>query len=172
MPLIDKPAPKVKQRERKSQILALRAAGLTQTEIAKQFGVSRASIVRDFADLKPAADELDSRLNKLNSEISRVITVEARAKKYAKLATSAKNEAVSLGALQRIDDLDGIVTDKERLRAKQSEQPNRPMFVFNGGLSIDFGGGTPQHIDKDANNERHNSTNAPIVDVTPIKSSE
>ena len=132
---------KVPQAQRKQEILALQVAGLTQTEIAQKLGVSRSSIVRDLEQLRPAQKAVNDRLSELQSEITAILPVKERAVKYAQLAKSAKNEAVSLGALQRIDDLDGIVTEKERIRAKRDEQPaNQPMFVFQAGAKIDFGG--------------------------------
>ncbi len=110
---------------------------MTQDEIAATFGVSRRSIVRDLEDLRPAQAAVNDRLAALTTEITSAITVKQRAEKYAELATSAKNEAVSLGALQRIDDLDGIVTEKERLRSKGVEHSApAPMFVLPQGANI------------------------------------
>ncbi len=136
-------ATKLKPIARQKQVLALIAAGLTQKQIAAELGVSRASIARDCAELQPDTEQVEQRLQRLNQSIDQFVSVEQRARKYAELATKAKNEAVSLGALQRIDDLEGIVTDKERLRAKQSEQPaNQAMFILAPGMNISFGPST------------------------------
>lgn len=136
------------------QVTAMLAQpGVKQSDIAKALGCSLKTVSRIAQQVKPAIAEADSRLTALNKEIATVISVKQRAEKYAKLATSAKNEAVSLGALQRIDDLDGIVTDKERLRAKQVDPAanQRPIFVFQGGMNIDFGGApTPQDMVSDS----------------------
>src|SRR4030095_3056262 len=57
----------------------------------------------------------------------------------AELAMRAKNEAVSLGALQRIDDLDGIVTQKELVRTRRGAQSSpQPMFMLPPGANIHF----------------------------------
>jgi hypothetical protein len=126
-------------------IPSLQIAGLTQQQIAEQLQVSRATIVHDLSDMHPAETEAVEHLKTLVSEIHAILPVEKRAQKYADLATKAKNEAVSLGALQRIDDLDGIVTEKERIRAKRDERPAiQALFMLAPGASIDFGGGTPQ----------------------------
>lgn len=122
---------------RKPQILSLQAAGLTQDQIAAEFGVSRSAIARDLKEIRPALNDAESRLARLSSAIESVITLKQRAAKYADLALNAKNEAVSAGVLARIDDLDGIVTEKERIRAKGSEpQAIVPMFALPSGAHV------------------------------------
>ncbi len=82
---------------------------------------------------------MESNLARLNTAIDRILSVDQKAEKYVALATTAKNEAVSLGALQRIDDLAGIVTEKELVRSKRNE-PAAPtaMFSLPPGTSISF----------------------------------
>lgn len=128
---------KLKAPQRRQQILALQTAGFTQAEIAAQLHCSVSTIKNDLQVLAPAKSLAAAQLEVLNAAIGKVISVEERAQKYAQLATKAKNEAVSLGALQRIDDLDGIVTEKERIRAKRDDQPaNQPMFVLPPGANV------------------------------------
>jgi transcriptional regulator with XRE-family HTH domain len=130
---------KVPKSIRQPQILALQAAGLTQEQVAQEMGVSRQSITRDLREIAPAKAEMESNLARLNTAIDRILSVDQKAEKYVALATSAKNEAVSLGALQRIDDLAGIVTEKELVRSKRNE-PAAPqaMFMLPPGTSISF----------------------------------
>jgi predicted transcriptional regulator len=143
--------PQLTQRQRSVLIASMLANGISQTEIAKQLGISLSTVKRDIEDIRPGIEQAAERIKTLQDEIAQRCSIQERAARYAELATKAKNEAVSLGALQRIDDLDGIVTDKERIRAKRDDPGQAgPMFVFNGGLNIDFGGGAvqakPQHI--------------------------
>ena len=122
---------------RKAQILALQTAGWTQERIAQHFGVSRSTIITDLQDLQPARDQVEAALSKLVSALDTLQTVEDVALNYVELAQEAHNEAVRLGAQQRIDDLRGIVTEKERIRAKQSEViANQPMFVLPAGAQV------------------------------------
>jgi transcriptional regulator with XRE-family HTH domain len=135
--LIDRPKQKLRKTQRLQLIPTLQIAGMTQEQIAAQLGVSRSTIVTDLNDLHPLAVDATDKLKSLVDEIANVLPIKDRAEKYAKLATSAKNEAVSLGALQRIDDLDGIVTEKERIRAKRETQPeHQPMFALPPGAFV------------------------------------
>jgi hypothetical protein len=122
----------------RNQVVAmLSTPGITHNDIAKVLHCSTRTIKRIAREVRPDIAEADSKLVLLQREVNRVITVQQRAQKYADLATDAKNEAVSLGALQRIDDLDGIVTEKERIRAKRDERPaNQPMFQLPAGTAV------------------------------------
>jgi DNA-binding XRE family transcriptional regulator len=140
--------PKLTQQQRAVKIAALLASGVTQTEVANQLGISRSTVKRDIEDLKPTIKEAETLITEYNKQFDELYPIEQSAADYVDLARSAKNEAVRLGAQQRIDDIRGLVTDKERLRAKRDQEVQpQPMFVFNGGLSIDFGGGQGQQAD-------------------------
>ena len=134
----------------RAQVIALLSRpGIPHTHIAKSLNCSIRTINRIAKDIHPALDQVDIKLAAFQSEMAKVITIQQRVEKYANLATSATNEAVSLGALQRIDDLDGIVTAKERLRRQPIEASQAgPMFVFPQGTHIDFGGLTIQTTTK------------------------
>ncbi len=128
---------KVPSHLRKPQILAMQAAGMTQVQIAETLGVSRASITRDLETIRPAQEAVREQCVALMTEITSMLPMKDRAVKYVELAKHAKNEAVSLGALQRIDDLDGIVTEKERIRAKSGTTSEvQPMFVLPQGCNL------------------------------------
>ena len=121
----------------KSQVTALITKGVPYTKIAQMLECSPKTVRRIASEVLPGVEEADTKLAQLTAQISKVITIEARAEKYADLAKNAKNEAVSLGALTRIDDLDGIVTEKERMRLKLAEnKPHQPMFVLPPGTSV------------------------------------
>ncbi len=166
-PIIDRPKQKLNRVQRKQLIPTLQIAGMTQIQIAEHLGVSRSTIINDLADLPQAAIDATDNLKSLSDEIRAMLPVKGRAEKYVELATKAKNEAVSLGALQRIDDLEGIVTDKERLRAKQSEQPsNQAMFILAPGMNISFGPSTTGSESKSL----HNTSTAPPLPYIDVES--
>ena len=131
------PRTKLTQPQRKALITTLQLQGLNQSDIARQLGCSRKTIVRDIAELRPSEKAQLDRAKSLIDEITCKLPTEKRAGKYVELATRAKNEAVSLAALQRIDDLEGIVTEKERIRAKAHQAPEpQPMFVLPAGAHV------------------------------------
>lgn len=157
-------------RKRTETALALAASGLTQKQIAEQLGVSKQTIHRDIASVKPALEEAESKIAAMQSELNLVISLKERAGKYAQLAKNAKNEAVSLAALGRIDDLEGIVTQKELVRTRRDEasQP-AAMFMLPPGtnVSVTVNAPKPQHIVDDGSKPVHNSD---VIDVTPTES--
>lgn len=143
IPIIDRTGHKrpVPAELRQPQILALQAAGLTLQQIADVFNVSIKSIQRDLEVISAAKQNFNtSTLDALMTPLRIAISPEQRAARYAELAISAKNEAVSLGALQRIDDLDGIVTQKELVRTRRDDAATtvQPMFILpaNSHISV------------------------------------
>lgn len=153
---------------RQPQILALQAAGMTQEQIAQQMGVSRQSITRDLREIAPAKEAVVSKLASLVDEISVLLPSKRRAEEYASLATSAKNEAVRLGTLQRIDDLDGIVTEKELVRSKRNDPPApTAMFMLPAGTSISFGVSVTSEVTPTATGSVPGLEHD-VIDVTPL----
>lgn len=128
---------KLNKRQREAATIALSANGLTQVKIAEELGIDRKTVARYLEESKPAEEVVRAAVVELNEQIAKFVTVEQRAQKYAALAKEAKNEAVSLGALQRIDDLAGIVTQKELVRTRRDEvsQP-QAMFMMAPGTTV------------------------------------
>ncbi len=122
---------------RAQAIAMLTRPGITHDQIAKALNCSPRTIRRIQQDIRPMLPTLDAKLAEIQGHIDSQFTPADRAAKYVQLARDASNETCSLSALIRIDDLHGIVTEKERLR-RQPFQPQAPgpMFVF----PIDFGG--------------------------------
>ena len=150
--ITDKPAAirrnRLKGHDRAATVLALQVAGLKQREIASELGLDIRTVQRDIEKSSKAKAAISTSLDSLNAELESILTVKDRAGRYAELAIRAKNEAVSLGALQRIDDLGGIVTEKERLRAKtQAESAVQPMFVLPAGTEVRLSVGPAQPQD-------------------------
>lgn len=128
---------RIKSAPRREQILALQVAGLTQDQIAAKLGVDRRTIVRDLVKLKESTGNLEEILTKGQTRLREIYPIEKRIEKYVDHGKHAKNEAVSFAALQRLDDIDGLVTDKERLRAKGHDQPqSQPMFSLPAGAQV------------------------------------
>lgn len=144
--------------QRAATIVALAASGISQRDIAKRLGISRSTVQRDLEDVKPSVEHAKDLVKAYNDQFDKLYTIEESALDYVDQAKNDKNGAVKLAARQRIDDLRGIITDKERLRTRSGDQPaNQPMFVFQAGAKIDFGGLTVQRSD------------TPYIDVSPEK---
>src|SRR5262245_27124148 len=100
---------KLKAKDRAFAVLAMRANGASIAEICEALNASSCTSWRDIEKLRLALIVTRDRLQSLNEGIEQRISLEQRAERYANLALTAKNEAVSLATLQRIDDLDGFV---------------------------------------------------------------
>jgi DNA-binding XRE family transcriptional regulator len=125
------------KRKRTETTLALAASGLTQAQIAKELRVSPKTVQRDIAQVKPTLDEARSILDKLVTKIDEIHSVEDSARTYAELAKYAKNEAVRLATEDRIQDLRGVVTQKELVRTRRDEQSQpQAMFMLPAGTSV------------------------------------
>jgi transcriptional regulator with XRE-family HTH domain len=128
---------KIKAQQRREVILALQLQGKTQEQIAAELGVSRRTINRDLDEMQPSVEVAKTILQRAQDRIRDTMPVEKRVDNYVELAMSAKNEAVRQGATQRLDDLDGIVPERELIRAKGHEpQAVQPMFVLPPGARI------------------------------------
>ena len=143
---------KVPKKIRKPQILALQAAGLTQSEVAKQMGVSRQSITRDMRDLGPSKAQTLAILDQAQLRLREVLPVDKRIDAYVEclnIAKATKQPSAGAVILTRLDDIDGLVPDVVRLRAKtQSESAVQPMFVLPAGaeISVTVGPAKPQDV--------------------------
>ena len=79
----------------------------------------------------------------------------------------AVNEAVSVNALNRLDDLDGIVTQKELVRTRRDapENSDRPIFSFGDNASVSVVVTTT-----DSGSRPGDSVMDSAIDVTPSES--
>lgn len=105
--------------------------------------------------------QVESLLSSLDGELSKRQNPAKIAENYVFLSEEAKNEAVRLGAQDRILELRGVITERERMRIeKQTQQPsNAPMFVLQAGSTINVSVGTPPGPS--------GSVSADVRDVTP-----
>ena len=167
-PVVSKRTRILSKDDRAKAVLALKVAGLKNGEIAQELGVNRKTIQRDLDESKAATEIIDSQLTQLNAAIAAILPMEQRAGKYVDLATNAKNEAVSLGALQRIDDLAGIVTQKELVRTRRDEaQQPQAMFMLPPGAQIAVSVTTTC-----SNPTPKTVSDSAVIDVKPVESTE
>jgi len=130
---------KLNPKERKAQVAALAAAGLSQRQISKKLAISLSTIKRDYADFKPVLRETRDLLNDYSALFEKIYPVHESAEDYRQQAKNAKNEAVRLAARQRIDDLRGVVTQKELVRTRRDEasQPTA-LFVLPANVNLNI----------------------------------
>ena len=143
---------------RKATVAALVGSGkLTQEQIAQSLGVTRATIARDVAEIAPALLTAKTVLQRMQGEIEKLLPAEQRVQEYVNSLEQAKasnQPSAGLQILARLDAIDGLVTDVERLRTKAVEpQAIVPMFSLPAGASISV----------TVTSER------PAIDVTPSK---
>ncbi len=152
-----------------NRIVALRSAQpqLTHAQIAEMVGRSSRTVDRVLDTNSDLVEQLERTfLDELQTHLNTLQTSEDTALNYVELATSAKNEAVRLGAQDRILDIRGVITDKERLRAKQHDAPtSQPMFVLPPGAHVAVTINTTTSSNKDTVSDRDNK----VIDVTATK---
>lgn len=132
---------KAKTAVRQKAVVALSAAGFTQQAIADELGVTRQTVKRDMDDLRPDVAIVRTILERAQTKLRELYPVEERIEGYVAVA---KNDTPNLSgyrlaALTRLDAIDGIITDGERMRAERDraqEQAPAPMFVLPAGTSI------------------------------------
>lgn len=133
------PKPHIRAQSRIPAVAALLASGMTQQATADALGVTRSTVKRDMAaGAREGAEAAISILARAQAHIEVLMPIERRVEKYVDIAKDASNEGVSLAALMRLDDLDGIVTQKELVRTRRDEAYNvsGPMFVMAEGAQV------------------------------------
>ncbi len=137
---------KLRKSSRQQTVIALQLQGLTQTAIAEQLGVERRTIARDVKELKPSTEQVLSILERGQERLRETYPIEKRIDRLAKLSESAVNESVSMGCVTYLNEFDGVVTERERMRInKQTEAPTiQPMFMLPPGTSVSIRMSTPE----------------------------
>ena len=162
-PVTDTPVRKVPPNKRRIQVAALLASGMSQADIATVFSVDRKTIQRDAELVKPDAQAAKTILDQAQSRLRELMPVETRIERLVETLDEAqewKQPGIALQVLQRMDAIDGLVTDSERMRSKAAEpQAITPMFSLPAGATISVTVST--------------STERDVIDVTPqVTSSE
>lgn len=120
----------------RTQIIALLGSGATHKEIAGRVGCSKKTVQRVAKSVKPELEEVEGQLTEYQRLLKERLPLEDRVDLYDKIARKTdKNPFAAMRALERIDDLDGVLTEKDRLRQQDqgSQQPHRPLFMFAPG---------------------------------------
>lgn len=154
--------------QRATKVAALAAAGLSQVEIAKQLNISRSTVKRDLAELKPSVDEARDLIAQYNKTFDDLYPIEESAADYVDQARNDKNGAVRLAARQRIDDIRGVRTLKDLDRAKSAgDQQHQPLFQLPVGAVVNV---TVNQTTTSSG--LHNSSDLVnrAIDVTPSRS--
>ena len=153
-----KPRTRTTPQQRKPVVAALLANGMTQTDIAKELGVDRSVIVADVAEIRPSVDQARTILQRMQARIAEILPPETRVDRYAEmldLARDTKQPSAGVQILARLDSLDGVITDTDRMRSKANDPaPVVPMFALPAGSMVSVTVTTPQHIEDAAQGGR------------------
>jgi hypothetical protein len=124
---------------RKVQITHLPGnTALTHGDIAKTVGCSTKTVQRIARDTKPDVDEALSKLEEYQTLLNKHLPITQRVELITKIAQKAEsNPFAAMRALERIDDLDGILTAKDEVRRPTRDSgETRPMFILPAGTHI------------------------------------
>lgn len=153
-----------------SQVAALLGKGIPQKDIATLTNVSPRTVSRMASTLEPDLKAVDDLLARAQTRIRDVMPVEQRIDRLVGLlqvAEDTKQPSAGVSVLARLDAIDGLITDADRLKySPDRDTPQAgPMFVLPSGSSISVtvtttGSGLPS-IEDD---------NAHTIDVSPIES--
>jgi hypothetical protein len=148
---------------RKVQITHLLGnTALTHGDIARTVGCSTKTVQRVAKEIKPDADEALSKLEEYQTLLNKHLPIKNRVELITKIAKKAdSNPFAAMRALERADDLDGIITARdESRRPSQDSGETRPMFILPAGTHINV---TVNPIESEKPEE---------IDVTPKGNSE
>lgn len=125
----------------KTQILTLAAnpAVKNHTQIAEMLGLSRQTVARHIRESEPERKIAEQKLKEYDAQFEGGMNIAARAARYKELANQSSHPAVALQTLIRIDDLSGITTAKDNLRAinqGEGQQQPGPMFLMAPGSTV------------------------------------
>jgi hypothetical protein len=160
---------------RRRKVIALFAdptAKPTVQDVAKVLGVSPKTVTRDLQAVRFDMKEAQGKLEEYQTQFQKHLPIQKRAQLVAEIAKDKKNRFAQLKAIERADELDGIVSDIERLKARREEEPqqHRPMFIFAQGCDIDFGGGrrNQRELEERHTGEQDESRQQEqVIDITP-----
>jgi hypothetical protein len=119
-----------KQEKARTKIIALLGNGMNHTEIAKALGCSTKTVQRVAKSIKPAMAEIKDLLTEYQRLLRKCLPIEDRVELYEQIARKAKtNPFAAMRALERVDELDGILTAKDEIgRPQEDAREHRPIF--------------------------------------------
>ena len=142
----------------------------TVQDAAKILGVSTKTIERDLKAVRPDMTEAESKLQEYQRRFKERLPLEDRVRLYEEIARQDSNLFARFKALLRIDSIDGIIPDIERLKFERQHQETQPvpMFVLPEGAKISV---TVNQIEKQNNSITSHPAAAgelsEVRDITP-----
>ena len=117
--------------EKRIVALATSNPSLTQKQIAQHVGRSTKTVQRALkANAGVVEQAQNDLLGDMQSAFSILQSAEDAALNYVELATAANNESVKLNAQDKILELRGVITEKERRRLdKEKDQAERDITI-------------------------------------------
>src|SRR5262249_37668535 len=163
---------KDKAERRRRKVIALFSDATnapTVQDAAKILGVSAKTIERDLRTVRADMTEAESKLEEYQRRFKQRLPLEDRVRLYEQIARQDGNLFARFKALQRIDAIDGIISDIDRLKVEgRHEQPVQavPMFQLPPGarINVTVAQTVVNHttIGKDEAN-----TECPVRDISP-----
>lgn len=116
----------------------------SHSDIAAQVGVSRDFVTALAKKLNSGGDELaDKRIRSYQRQIGKALPIAERVRVYAEIVkgeAEPKGAFSQLSALKRVEELEGIVTAKERRESADNSVPQLPaMFSLPSDGNADIG---------------------------------
>jgi len=110
----------------------------TVQDAAKILGVSAKTIERDLKAVRADMTEAEDKLEEYQRCLKERLPIEERVRLYEQIARQDGNLFARYKALQRVDAIDGIVTEGERLRIQRQreEREPQPMFILPEGAYV------------------------------------
>src|SRR5262245_37086379 len=126
------PKPKVERRRRK--VIAIFSDPTNAPTIqaaATILGVSAKTIERDLKAVRGDMAEAEDKLQTYQRQFKERLPIDERVRLYEEIARQDGNLFARFKALQRIDAIDGIISDMDRLKVEgRHEQPRQPVPMF------------------------------------------
>ena len=128
----------VRREGMKTRIVALLGSGAKYADIAAAVGCSKRTVIRVAKEIRPELEEVTGLLAEYQTLLRKRMPIRERVELYDKIARKVdRNPFAAMRALERIDDLDGILPAKDRARRDQeSPQEPQPMFVLPAGAQV------------------------------------
>jgi transcriptional antiterminator len=126
------------QRRRVKLAAMLADPSITLQKAAQLLKVSRKTVQRDLAEMRPDIQEAQNLVAEYQASIRARLPIDERVDLYVENARQSTNPFARQKALERLDDLDGILTESERLRISRDREPKEPapMFILPEGAHI------------------------------------
>jgi len=122
-------------------------------------GCSRKTVQRVAAAIKPDVQEVEGKLELYGRLLRKKLPIKDRVELYDRIARKAESDPfAAMRALERADELDGILTAKDKSREAETPRPQQPMFIMPPGANVQV---------NVWNRPEERTVEAPAIDVTP-----